>query len=74
LKTLFINGVIYTVTFNASIFTGVLAAIGMILHEFPEGVGASHLLPEVERENKRYGIPALAAGVLVAVGIVLSGG
>ncbi len=129
----FIDGVIYSVTFNVSVLTGVLAAIGMVLHEFPEGivtfvmlkrggfsrkrsaiyaflaaaistplgtlisypfinkineptlglglaisagaliyVGASHLLPAVERESKRYSLLALAAGVLVAVGIVLS--
>jgi len=37
-------------------------------------VGASHLLPAVERENKRYSILALAAGVLVAVIIMLSKG
>jgi zinc transporter ZupT len=35
-------------------------------------VGASHLLPEVEQENRRYTILALAAGVLAALGIVLS--
>jgi len=131
----FIDGVIYSVTFNVSILTGVLAAIGMVLHEFPEGivtfvllerggfsrrksalyaflaaaistplgtlvsypfinsikrstlgillaisagalvyVGASHLLPAVERENKKYSILALAAGVLVAVFIVMSKG
>ena len=34
----FIDGIIYAVTFNVSIFTGVLAAIGMVLHEFPEGI------------------------------------
>jgi zinc transporter ZupT len=129
----FLDGVIYSVTFNVSIFTGVLAAIGMILHEFPEGivtflllerggfgqkraalyaflaaaistplgtlisypfiddieqptlglllaisavtlvyVGASHLLPEVEKENKRFSIISLAVGVLVATFIVLS--
>jgi zinc and cadmium transporter len=129
----FIDGVIYSVAFNVSIFTGGLAAIGMILHEFPEGivtfvlleragfsqrksalyaflaaavstplgtlvsypfinniqastlgillsmsagalvyVGASHLLPAVERENRRYSIFALAAGVLVAVFIVMA--
>ncbi len=129
----FIDGVIYAVTFNVSVLTGALAAIGMVLHEFPEGivtfvllerggfnrrratvyafvaaaistplgtlvsypfihaigrsalglwlaisagalvyVGASHLLPEVEKENRRYTILALIAGVLVAVGIVLS--
>ena len=130
-----IDGVIYSVTFNVSMFTGVSAAIGMILHEFPEGivtfvllerggfsrrksalyaflaaalstplgtlvsnpfinnikqstlgtllaisagalvyVGASHLLPAVERENRRYSILALAAGVLIAVIIVMSKG
>ncbi len=131
----FIDGVIYSVTFNVSVLTGVLAAIGMVLHEFPEGivtfvllerggfgrkksalyaflaaalstplgtlvsypfintierptlgmllaisagalvyVGASHLLPAVERESRRYSILALLAGVLVAVLIILSKG
>jgi len=131
----FIDGVIYAVTFNVSILTGVLAAIGMVLHEFPEGivtfvlleragfsrrkasvyaffaaalstplgalvafpfirtinqstlgillaisagalvyVGASHLLPAVEQEQKRYSFLALGVGVLVAVGIILSKG
>ena len=37
-------------------------------------VGASHLLPAVERENRRYSLLALAAGVLVAVLIILSKG
>ena len=128
-----LDGIIYSVTFNVDIFTGALAAIGMVLHEFPEGivtflllerggfgrkraavyaflaaalstpvgtllsypfidhiarptlglllalsagalvyVGASHLLPEVEKENQRFSIIALAAGVLVAVVIVMS--
>lgn len=131
----FLDGVIYSVTFNVSIFTGVLAAIGMVLHEFPEGivtflllerggfskkksawyaflaaaistplgtlvsfpfiakiedpalgsllafsagalvyVGASHLLPAVERENKKYSLLSMAVGILVAVVIVLSKG
>ena len=128
----FLDGVIYSITFNVSVFTGVLAAIGMVLHEFPEGivtfvllkrggfsqkksalwaflaaaistplgtlvslpflrdikqstlgvllaisagalvyVSASHLLPAVEKENKKYSVLALAAGVLVAVVIVI---
>lgn len=131
----FIDGIIYSVTFNVSILTGVLAATGMVLHEFPEGivtflllkragfsrrrsvlyafiaaaistplgtlvsypfisqidlatlgallsisagalvyVGASHLLPAVERENKRYTLIALAVGILIAVIIVMSKG
>jgi zinc transporter ZupT len=129
----FFDGIIYSVTFNVSIFTGVLAAVGMVLHEFPEGivtflllersgfskkssaiyaflaaavstpvgtlisypfidvlarpilgallaisagalvyVGASHLLPEVEAENKRYTLLSLVAGVFVAAFIVMA--
>ena len=128
----FLDGIIYSVTFNVSVFTGALAAVGMVLHEFPEGivtflllersgfsrrkavvyaflaaaistplgtlvsypiinkitkpslgillaisagalvyVGASHLLPEVEKENKRYSIVSLAVGILVAAFIVM---
>jgi zinc and cadmium transporter len=37
-------------------------------------VGASHLLPAVERENRRYSFLALAAGVLIAVLIIISKG
>jgi len=33
----FIDGLIYSITFTASIFTGILAAT-MVLHEFPEGI------------------------------------
>jgi zinc and cadmium transporter len=128
----FIDGIIYSVTFNVSIFTGILAAVGMVLHEFPEGVvtfllleraglnrkkssllafyaaalttplgtvisfpflrnirnetlgillaisagaliyvGATHLLPIVEKENKKFSFVSLGVGVLVAVLIVI---
>ena len=131
----FLDGVIYSVTFNVSIFTGAITAIGMVLHEFPEGivtflllqkagfprkksvflaflaaalstplgtlvsfpfinkikqpdlgillsisagalmyVGATHLLPAVEKEPKKYTIFSLLAGILIAVIIVLSKG
>jgi zinc transporter ZupT len=131
----FVDGIIYSVTFNVSIFTGTLAAIGMVLHEFPEGVvtflllkragiskkksvvyaflaaalstplgalvsfpfiqkidqstlgillaisagtlvyvGASHLLPAVEKEKKKFTIITLGVGILVAILIVLSKG
>jgi zinc transporter ZupT len=33
-------------------------------------VGASHLLPAVEKENKRYTLLSLTAGVLIAILIV----
>jgi zinc and cadmium transporter len=130
----FIDGVVYSISFSVSTFTGVLVAIGMVLHEFPEGivtytllirggfseprafrmaflaaalttpagtlasfpvisridqptlgillalsagallyVGATHLLPQAEREPRRFSLIALAAGILVAVGIVMTG-
>ncbi|MEW6766009.1 MAG: ZIP family metal transporter [Pseudomonadota bacterium] len=129
----FIDGFVYSITFTVDIFTGALAATGMVLHEFPEGiityllllrggfstrasfvlalfaaslttplgmlvswpyvsridpsllgsllalsagalvyVGATHLLPQAEREHRRYSLCALGAGILVAVIIVLS--
>jgi len=129
----FIDGIVYSITFTVSIFTGVLAATGMVLHEFPEGiityllllrggfgertalilavlsaalttplgmlvswpyisridpsllgsllalssgalvyVGATHLLPQAEKEHRKYSLCALGAGILVAVIIVLS--
>lgn len=37
-------------------------------------VGASHLLPAVEKENQRYTIISLGAGILVAILIVLTKG
>ncbi|ATX79174.1 zinc transporter, ZIP family/zinc and cadmium transporter [Mariprofundus aestuarium] len=129
----FIDGFIYAITFSVSAFTGVLAASGMVLHEFPEGiityllllhggfsakkslilallaaslstplgmlvsypfisqidkpslgamlslsagalvyVGATHLLPQAEKEHRKYSLFALGAGILIAVVIVLS--
>jgi zinc transporter ZupT len=129
----FIDGVVYSITFSVDIFTGALAAIGMVLHEFPEGivtyvmlirsgftpkrsivlafvaaalttplgtllsipmisqidksllgtllsisagalvyVGATHLLPQAEREKKEYSLVAMLGGILVAFGIILS--
>lgn len=126
-----VDGFIYSVTFAVGLLTGSLVSVGMVLHEFPEGiitylllvrggigerraawlaffaaaattpfgmlvswpwigvigplplgallalsggalvyVGATHLLPRVEREGKRYTLAALAGGVLVAVLVV----
>ncbi len=129
----FIDGFVYSITFTVSIFTGLLAATGMVLHEFPEGiityllllrggfsertslilaflaasistplgmlvsypyisqidepllgallslsggalvyVGATHLLPQAEKERPKYSLCALGAGILVAMLIVMS--
>jgi zinc transporter ZupT len=129
----FLDGVVYSISFSVSTLTGSLVALGMVLHEFPEGivtytllirggfserrsfalaflaaalttpagtvvsypfvsridppllglllalsagaliyVGATHLLPQAEREPRRFSLVALGAGILVAAGIVLS--
>ncbi len=129
----FIDGFVYSITFSVSIFTGALAAIGMVLHEFPEGiitytllarggfsdknclllsflaaslstplgmlasypfvsgidkpllgillslsagglvyVGATHLLPQADKERRRYTPLAFAGGILIAVLMVLA--
>jgi ZIP family zinc transporter len=34
----FVDGFIYSIAFTVSIFTGYLATVGMVLHEFPEGI------------------------------------
>lgn len=131
----FLDGIVYSISFSVSLFTGALVALGMVLHEFPEGivtytllvrsgfterrsfllaflaaavttpigtlvsypfisqidqpllgallalsagaliyVGATHLLPRAEAEPRRFSLGALAAGVIVALGIVLSKG
>ncbi len=34
----FIDGIIYSIAFSVSAFTGFLSTAGMVLHEFPEGI------------------------------------
>jgi zinc transporter ZupT len=58
----FIDGIIYSVTFSVSALTGILVSIGMVLHEFPEGVFTYVLLRKGGFEER----PALWAAVLAA--------
>jgi zinc transporter ZupT len=69
----FIDGIIYTVTFNVSIFTGMLAAIGMVLHEFPEGI-VSYVLLEGSGMSRRKAVfyAFLAAALSTPLGTLLS--
>ena len=68
-----IDGVIYSVTFNVSIFTGVLSAIGMILHEFPEGIVTFLLLERAGFTRNRAAIYAfLAAAISTPIGTLIS--
>lgn len=70
----FIDGVIYAVTFAASFVSGVYAAVGLTLHEFPEGVIAFAIL-------RRYGVSNvtafwfafLAAAATTPLGVIVAG-
>jgi zinc transporter ZupT len=69
----FLDGVIYSVTFNVSIFTGVLAAIGMVLHEFPEGIVTFLLLQRSGFSQKKAIIwSVIAAAISTPLGTLIS--
>ena len=69
----FIDGFIYTVTFTVSIFTGLLAATGMVLHEFPEGI-ITYLLLIKAGFNVRMSLllAFLAAALTTPLGMLVS--
>lgn len=65
----FIDGVIYSVTFSVSTLTGVLAGIGLVAHEFAEGVIAFSVLVKGGLSAQKaafYGF--LVAGLTTPVG------
>ena len=68
-----LDGFIHAVTFNVSIFTGTLAAIGMVLHEFPEGI-VTFLLLERGGFSRKKAIrwAFLAAGLTTPLGTLIS--
>ncbi|MEM6534688.1 MAG: ZIP family metal transporter [Pseudomonadota bacterium] len=70
----FIDGIVYAVTFAASFEAGVMAAAGLALHEFPEGVIAFAIL-------RRHGLSIrgsflwafLAAALTTPLGVLFAG-
>ena len=69
----FIDGIIYSVTFSVSVFTGILTAIGMILHEFPEGVLTFlFLVKSGFKKNKAILYSFLAVALSTPLGVVVS--
>jgi zinc transporter ZupT len=69
----FIDGFIYSITFTVSIFTGILAATGMVLHEFPEGIITYLLLIRAGFKVKTSLILAfLAAALTTPLGMLVS--
>lgn len=70
----FIDGAIYSVTFAASFSSGVFTALGLILHEFPEGVIAFAILRRHGISNRWSFIWAfLAAAATTPLGVLVSG-
>lgn len=69
----FIDGIVYTVTFSVSALTGVLVSIGMILHEFPEGIFTYVLLRKGGlQERSALGAAVLAAALTTPLGMLVS--
>ena len=60
----FIDGIIYSVTFRASVLTGVFATAGMILHEFPEGIVTFMVLEKSGFGRKRSMVLAVITAAL----------
>ena len=64
-----LDGIIYTVTFSASIFTGLVSGIGLVIHEFTEGVITFSVLVKGGIKTKKAILYAfLVAGLTTPVG------
>ena len=69
----FIDGMVYSVTYQVSLFTGTLAAVGMVLHEFPEGIVTYLLLVHGGFQQRSALWLALAAAALTTpLGMLVS--
>ncbi|MFN3213363.1 MAG: ZIP family metal transporter [Henriciella sp.] len=70
----FIDGAIYAVTFAASFSSGVFAALGLIMHEFPEGIIAFAILRRHGVSNRwSFTWAFLAAAATTPLGVLVSG-
>lgn len=69
----FIDGFIYSIAFTVSILTGFLATLGMVLHEFPEGIITYLLLVRGGVSERRAMVLAfLAAAATTPLGMLVS--
>lgn len=68
-----IDGFIYSIAFTVSILTGYLATLGMVLHEFPEGIITYLLLVRSGfSERKAAALAFAAAAATTPVGMLVS--
>ncbi|NCC40449.1 MAG: ZIP family metal transporter, partial [Gammaproteobacteria bacterium] len=69
----FIDGFVYSIAFTVSILTGYLATLGMVLHEFPEGIITYVLLVRAGfSERKAMLLAFLAAALTTPLGMLVS--
>lgn len=69
----FVDGFIYSITFTVSVFTGLLATTGMVLHEFPEGIVTYLLLVRAGlRDRPAAQLAFVAAAATTPLGMLLS--
>ncbi len=69
----FIDGFIYSIAFTVSMLTGFLATVGMVLHEFPEGIVTYLLLVKRGFAERRAAVLAFAAAAAsTPAGMLLS--
>jgi zinc transporter ZupT len=69
----FLDGMVYSIGFSVSIFTGALVALGMVLHEFPEGIVTyALLLRSGFSAQKSFVLALLAAALTTPVGTLVS--
>lgn len=68
-----IDGFIYSIAFTVSVLTGYLATLGMVLHEFPEGIITYLLLVRSGfSERKAAALAFAAAAATTPVGMLVS--
>lgn len=69
----FVDGIVYMVTFNVSMFTGVVTSTAMVFHEIPEGIITYLLLKKAGFSEKRSLIFSfLAAAISTPLGAILA--
>jgi len=69
----FIDGTVYSIAFTVSTYTGALTALGMVLHEFPEGIVIYVLLLKGGfGEKMAFWLAFLAAAVTTPLGALAS--
>ncbi|NLV70761.1 MAG: ZIP family metal transporter, partial [Clostridiales bacterium] len=69
----FIDGIIYTVAFSVNIYTGLLAGVGLVAHEFAEGVITFSVLSAGGFDKRKAGILAFfVAALTTPAGALLS--